>query len=166
MRVIVPMEDAQASFQILRLPAASRLSHRLRTVPPSITYQAAADYHAFVEWALTSIIAGDGATAAGLPTPEKVAHDPTVCQTRPTWDTRPYGRPACPSEKAALDLPKVAPSKARPTSVAVPWSWDVSLLPPPGGTFHSFSNGCLSDPCRQRSWKSRRPWPPKSREAR
>ena len=31
-----------------------------------------------VEWALTYIIAGDGAAAAGLPTPEKVPHDPTV----------------------------------------------------------------------------------------
>ena len=29
---------------------------------------------------LLQIIAGDGAAAAGLPTPEKVAHDPTVCQ--------------------------------------------------------------------------------------
>ena len=36
-RALVPMEDTQASFQILRLPAISRLSHLLRTVPPSIT---------------------------------------------------------------------------------------------------------------------------------
>ena len=36
-RVLVPMEDAQRSFQILRLSATSRLSHFLRTVPPSIT---------------------------------------------------------------------------------------------------------------------------------
>ena len=34
-----------------------------------------------VEWALASIIAGDGAAAAGLPTPEEVAHDPTVYRT-------------------------------------------------------------------------------------
>ena len=33
-----------------------------------------------MEWALASIIAGDGAAAAGLPTPEEVAHDPTLCQ--------------------------------------------------------------------------------------
>ena len=39
-RAPVPMEDAQASFQILRLSATSRLLH-LRTVPPSITCQAA-----------------------------------------------------------------------------------------------------------------------------
>ena len=81
-RALVPMEDAQASFQILRLSATSRLSHLLRTVPPSITCQAAANCDALVEWALASIIAGDGAAAAGLPTPEEVAHDPTVCQNQ------------------------------------------------------------------------------------
>ena len=35
-----------------------------------------------MEWALASIIAGDGAAAAGLPTPVEVAHDPTVCQNQ------------------------------------------------------------------------------------
>ena len=78
-RVLAPMEDAQVSFQILRLSATSRLSHLLRTVPPSITCQAAANYDALVEWALASIIAGDGAAAAGLPTPEESAHNLTVC---------------------------------------------------------------------------------------
>ena len=81
-RALVPMEDAQASFHILRLSATPRLSHLLRTVPPSMTCQAAANYDALVEWALASIIAGDGAAAAGLPTPEDVAHDPTVCQNQ------------------------------------------------------------------------------------
>ena len=70
-RELVLMEDAQASFQILRLSAASRLSHLLRTVPPSITCQAAADCDALVEWVLASIIAGDGAAAAGLPAQRK-----------------------------------------------------------------------------------------------
>ena len=81
-RVLVPVEDAQASFQILRLSATSRLSHLLQTVPPSILCQATANYDALVEWALASIIAGDGAAAAGLPTPEEVARDPTVCQNQ------------------------------------------------------------------------------------
>ena len=35
-----------------------------------------------MEWALASIIAGDGAAAVGLPTPEEIAHDPTVCQNQ------------------------------------------------------------------------------------
>ena len=76
------MEDAQAIFQILRLYNASCLSHPLRTVSPSIAYQASTDYDALVEWALASIVAGDGATAVGLPAPDEVAHDPTVCQTQ------------------------------------------------------------------------------------
>ena len=76
------MEDAQAKFQISRLSAASRLSHLLRTVPPSITCQAAANYDDLVAWVLASIIAGDGAAAGELPTPEEVTHDPTMCQTQ------------------------------------------------------------------------------------
>ena len=31
---------------------------------------------------MASITAADGAAATGLPTPEEVAHDPTVCQTQ------------------------------------------------------------------------------------
>ena len=81
-KALVLMEDAQAIFQISRLSATSHLSHLLRTVPPSIKCQAAANYDALVEWALASAIAGDGAAAAGLPTPEEVTHDPTVCQNQ------------------------------------------------------------------------------------
>ena len=81
-RALVPMEDAQASFQILRLSATFRLSYLLRTVPPFITCQTAANHDALVEWALASIIAVDGAAGAGLLTPEEVAHDPTVCQNQ------------------------------------------------------------------------------------
>ena len=81
-KALVPMEDVHASFQILRLSATSRLSHLLQTVPPSITCQAAANYDALVEWALASVVAGYGAAAAGLPAPEEVAHDPTVCQNQ------------------------------------------------------------------------------------
>ena len=80
-RALVSMEDAQASFRVLRLSATFRLSHLLRTVPPSITCQAAANYDALVKWALASIVAGDGAATAGLPTPHEVAHNPTVCHT-------------------------------------------------------------------------------------
>ena len=54
----------------------------LRTVPPSIAYEASTDYDTLVEWALVSIITGDGPAAAGLPTPEEVAHDPTVRQNQ------------------------------------------------------------------------------------
>ena len=73
-RALVPMEDAQASFQILRLSTASRLSHLLHTVMPSLIHQAAADYDALVEWASAPIIVGDGAATAGLPTPKEEVH--------------------------------------------------------------------------------------------
>ena len=81
-RVLDPMEDAQAIFPILRLSAVSRLSQLLRTILSSIMYQAAANYDALVMWMLASITAGDGAAAAGLPTPEEVAHDPPMCQNQ------------------------------------------------------------------------------------
>ena len=148
------MEDFQASFQILRLSTTSRLSHMLRKVPPFITCQAAANYDALGEWALASIIAGDGAALAGLPTPKKVAHDPTECQNQTYLRHEDLRQVHFQSEKAALDLSAAAPSKARHKSAATPWSWGVSSLPPPGGTFHPFLNGCLSDPWRQRSLKS------------
>ena len=54
-RALVPRADAQTNFPIWRLSATSRLSHLLRTVPPSITCQAAANYEALVEWALASV---------------------------------------------------------------------------------------------------------------
>ena len=122
--------------------------------PASITCQAAANYNALVEWALASIIAGDGAAAAGLPTPVEVAHDPIACQNQTYLVTMLYARPTCQSEKVGLDLPAAAPSKARHMSAATPWSRGVSSLPPPGRTFRRFLNGCLSDPWRQRSLKS------------
>ena len=78
--MLIPIGDAQAIFQILRLSATSSLSYLLRTVPPSSIRQIAANRDALVEWALASIIAGDGAAMAGLQNPEEAARDPTVCQ--------------------------------------------------------------------------------------
>ena len=104
MRALVPMEDAQASFPILRLSTLSCLSHLLRTVPPSITYQAAANYGALVEWALVSITANGGAAAAGLPTPEEVAHDPTVCQNQTYLGHEALRQAYLPIRKGGLGL--------------------------------------------------------------
>ena len=79
-KALVPMDGSQAGFQILRLSAVSRLSHLFRPVPPSITQEASRHFNALIEWALASIIAGDGAAASGLPTPEEVANDPNICR--------------------------------------------------------------------------------------
>lgn len=70
------------SFQIIRLSSVPRLSHLPRTIPPSITHEALAEYVALVKWSLASIIAADGATAAGLPNMEEVANDPSLCGTQ------------------------------------------------------------------------------------
>ena len=81
-RALVPIDDAQASFQILHLSAVSHLSHLLRTVPPSITQEASRCFDALIGWAVALIMAGNGAAAASLPTPEKVANDPSVCRNQ------------------------------------------------------------------------------------
>ena len=110
-RALVPMEDAQASFSILRLSGTSRLSHLLRTVPPSITCQAAVNYDALVEWALASVIAGNGAAAAGLPTPEEVAHDPTVCQSQTYLEHEALRQAHLPIREGGLGLTSSSPIK-------------------------------------------------------
>ena len=108
---LVPMEDAQSSLQILRLSATSRLSHLLRAVPPSITCQAAVNYNALVEWALASVIAGDGAAAPGLPTLEEVAHDPTVGQSQTYLGHEALRQARLPIREGGLGLTSSSSSK-------------------------------------------------------
>ena len=117
---LVPMEDAQASFQILGLSATSRLSHLLRTVSPSITCQAAANYDALAEWALASIIAGDGAAAAGQPTPEENAHYPTVCQNQNYLGHEARRQAHLPIREGGLGLTSSSSIKGAALSAAAP----------------------------------------------
>ena len=79
---------------------------------------------------------------------------PAFVKTRPTWEMQPFVRLTYPSEKAALGLPAAMQSKAPPTLDATPWFWDAWSQLLPGGTCHSFSNGSLSVPWHQHSWKS------------
>lgn len=53
-RVLVPMNFAQASFHTLCLPVISCLFQLHRTVPPSITHDASTTHDDLVELALTS----------------------------------------------------------------------------------------------------------------
>ena len=154
-RVLVPMEDAQASFQILRLSATSRLSHLLLTVPPSITCQAAANYDALVEWALASIIAGDGAAAAGLPTPEEVAHDPTVCQNQTYLGHDALRQAHLPIREGGLGLTSSSSIKGAAYIGCHALVLGRVVAASAGGTFRPFLNGCLSDPWRQRSLRAK-----------
>ena len=58
LRELTTLEDAQASFQILRLSAATRLHSLLRALPPTLTEAAALEFDSLLEWALRAIIAG------------------------------------------------------------------------------------------------------------
>ena len=149
-RVLVPLEDAQAKFQILRPSATSCLAHLLRTVPLSITCQASENYDALVQWALASVIAGDGAVAAGLPTPEEVFHDPIVCQTQTYLGHEAPRQAYLPIQEGGIGVTSSSSIKG----AAYIGCWSMSSLPPPGGTFHLFFNDFLSEPWRQRSLKN------------
>ena len=148
------MEDAQASFQSLRLSATSRLSHLLRTVPPSITCQAAVNYNALVEWALASITAGDGAAAAGLPTPEEVGHDPTVYQNQTYLGHEVLRQAHLPIREGRLGLTSSSSIKGAAYIGCHALVLRRVVAASARGTFRPFLNGCLSDPWRQRSLKS------------
>ena len=153
-RALVPMEDAQASFQILRLSVTSRLSHFLRTVPPSITGQAAANYDALVEWALASVIAGDRAAEEELPTPEKVAHDSTVCQNQTYLGHDALRQTHLPIREGGLGLTSSSSIKGAAYVGCHALVMGRVVAGSARGTFRPFLNGCLSDPWRQRSLES------------
>ena len=153
-RALVLMGDVQATFQILRLSATSRLSHLLRTVPPSITCQAAANYDALVEWTLASIIAGDGAAAAGLPTPEEVAHDPIVCQNQTYLGHDALRQAHPPIREGGLGLTSSSSIKGAAYNGCHALVLGRVVAASAWGTFRPFLNGCLSDSWRQRSLKS------------
>lgn len=79
---IVPMDDTQASLQILRLSAVSHMLDLLHTVPSSITHEASRGYVSLAELLSASIIARDGAVTTGLPTPKEVAYGFSVCRNK------------------------------------------------------------------------------------
>lgn len=71
-RVLTSMEGVQASFHVLRLFAAVLTSVILRNVPPNITNSPMEDFDRFLEWGHASITTGPGASAAELPSLDKV----------------------------------------------------------------------------------------------
>ena len=153
-RALVPMEDAKESFQIVRLSATSRLSHLLRTVPPSITCQAAADYDALVEWALAFIIAGDGAAARGLPTPEEVVHDPTVCQSQTYQGHDALRQAHLPIRESGRGLTSSSSIKGAAYIACHALILGRVVAAAARGNLPFLFGRCLSDPWRQRSFNS------------
>ena len=105
-------------------------------------------FDALIEWALALIIAGDGAAAAGLPTPEEVANDPNVCSKQTYLG---HERATCLSERVDSDSSAVMRSKVQLTSAAKPWVWDTLRQPPPGRTCHLSWNDSPSARWQQRS---------------
>ena len=140
------MENAQASFQILRLSATSRLSRLFRTVSPSVTCQDAANYDALVEWALASIIAGDGAAAAGLPTLEEVVHDSTVCQTQTYLGHEALRQAHLPVREGGIGLTSSRSIKGAAYIGCHALVLGRVVAASARGTFHLFLDECLSDP--------------------
>ena len=144
-----------------RLPQSLKHS---RTVPPSNTCQAGANYDALVEWTLASAIAGDGAAAAGLPTPEKVAHDPTACQNQTYLGHEVLRQAHLPTREGGLGLTSSISIKS-----AAYIGCHALVL---GRVVAASARGNLPSllerlPERRMSSaliKSRRPWPPKPRE--
>ena len=152
-RALVPVDDAQVSFQILRLSAVSRLLHLLRTLPPSITQEASRHFDALIEWALASIVAGDGAAAAGLPT--RLSRMTLMsAASRPSWGMKPSVRPTCLSERVDSDSSAVMRSKAQLTSAGKPWFWDTLFHPLPVRTCHLSWSDSPSARWHQRSLAS------------
>ena len=158
------MEGTQSIFQIVRLSSASRLSHLLCTVPPSIPYLAAVNYDALVEEALSSIIGDDGDAASGLPTPEHVAHNTTMCHNQTYLGHGALRQANLPIREGAVGLTSSNSVKGAAYIGCHALVLGCVIAASPGQAFHPFSNGCLSDPWRQRSLKSGRPWPPRSSE--
>lgn len=98
-RVLVPMEDPQLSFPILRLSAGSKTIFFFEDARTVGNLEGAEEADTLLEWALASIIAGYRRSEAGLVTPEDVMADPATARnqrhsnaTRPTRPVYRFGR--------------------------------------------------------------------------
>ena len=153
-RALVPMEGAQASFQIFA-PICHFSPLTFTSNSPALHHvPSCSKLRRFGEWALASIIAGDGAAAAGLPTPEEVAHDPTVCQNHTYLGHDALRQAHLPIREGGLGLTSSSSIKGAAYIGCHALVLGRVVAAPPGGTFRPFLNGCLSDPWRQRSLKS------------
>ena len=117
-------------------------------------YQAAAGYDALVERALASIIAGDGAAAAGLPTTEEVAHDPSVCQDQTYLGDAALRQAHLPIREGGLGLTSSDAIKGAAYIGCHALVLGRVVGASARGTCHPSSNGSLSVPWHQHSWKS------------
>ena len=97
LRSLAQMEDSQASFQILRLSAATRMNFLLRTLPPDVVQESAREFDALVEETLAAIVAG----------PYAHKRTPLACSTPPTGARAALerlGLPAAATRQAGLPM--------------------------------------------------------------
>lgn len=80
LRTLVPIEDAQAAFQIMRSSTVFLMTLLLRALPFSVARAAAEEYDALLEWALASVITGQGAGAAGPASLDEVRTNHSLCR--------------------------------------------------------------------------------------
>ena len=90
-RALVLMDNTQASFQILRPSAVSRLSHLLRKVPPSITQEVSRSFGTLIEWVLASLPVTERPRQFCLPR-RKSPKILVSAGTSTTWDMKPAVR--------------------------------------------------------------------------
>ena len=96
-----------------------------------------------------SIIAGGGGAVAGLPTPEEVSHDPTVCQNRIYLGPEALRQAYLPIREGGLGLTSSKSIKGAAFIGCHALVLGRVVVHLPREAFHSFSSGCLSDPWRQ-----------------
>lgn len=99
-----PMEDTQAAFQIMRLPAATRITFPMRTLFPSVTSDAAVEYGGLLEWAPASVVAEEGVEAGELASPNKVHTDHNLCLYQSVLESDTLCQAHFPVQKSRLKL--------------------------------------------------------------
>lgn len=107
-----------------------------------------------------SIVAGDGAAAVGLPTPDKLAHDPSVYRHQTHLEHEAFRQDLQPMRKGGPELTSndAIKDKARiGCQVSVPGYVVEALV---RGTRHLSQDRSLSPQLRRRSLTSSSLWPP------
>ena len=119
LRSLAQMEDSQASFQILRLSAATRMNFLLRTLPPDVVQESVREFDALAEEKLAAIVAGPDAhkrTPLARSTPPTAARSPLERRGLPAAVTRPGYQ----CEKGGTASPALPTSADPPLSAETP----------------------------------------------
>ena len=103
LRELAALEDAQASLQLLRFSAATRLNSLLRAIPPALSQAAAAEFDTLLEGTLAAIIKGPNQTGETSATGHLRDTPPTAPQSVLTPDAIRQAR--LPIREGGLGLP-------------------------------------------------------------